>query len=100
LADLVEIDLHPFHAEYIEARLDEIFREQVVDAADEISRTQDLLRLERMQRPHVVGARGEERKLIFFLPLLQELGFALEAEQHERRCAFRMDEVAAGIRKL
>src|SRR5262249_51297203 len=100
LADLVEIDLDAFHAEHVEARLDEIFREQVVDAADKVSRAQDLLRLERVQCPHVVGARGEERELVLLLPLLQELGLAFESEQHEGRCAFRMDEVASGVRKL
>src|SRR5437764_12465376 len=74
LADLVEIDLDAFHAKHIEARLDEIFREQIVDAADEIGRAQDLLRLERVQRPHMVRTRGEERQLVLLLPLLQELG--------------------------
>src|SRR5437764_14116919 len=53
LPDLVEIDLDAFHAEHIEAGLDEIFGEQVIDAADKVGRAQDRLRLERMQRPHM-----------------------------------------------
>src|SRR5262245_21408285 len=100
LADLVESDLDALHAEDVEARLDKIVRKQVVDAAAEIGRAQDLPGPERAQRAHVVRARGEERSLILPLPSLQQLGLALEAEQHEWRRALWMDQVTARVREL
>src|SRR5262249_1709508 len=72
-------------------------REQVVDAADEVSCAHNRLGLERAQRPYVIGAGGEERHLVLRLPFLDVLSLALEAEQHERRRPFRVDKVAAGL---
>src|SRR5262245_12537959 len=100
LADFVERDRDALHPKHVETRLDEIFRKQIIDAANEIGRAQDLPGLERAQRAHVVRARGEEWPLVLPLPFREQLGFALEAEQHERRRALRMDQVAAGLREL
>ena len=100
VSDLVERRRYPLHAEHLESGLHEIFGEQVVDRPGEIGRAHEALDLERLEGAHVIAAGGEHRHLVLALPFFQELGLALVAEQHERRRALGMDQVAADLGEL
>src|SRR6185312_13788013 len=95
LLDLVELGRHALHAEHVEAGFGEIAREQIVDLAGKIGGADEALHLEGLQRPHMVGAGGEDRHLVLLLPFPDDRRLALVAEQHEVRRALGMDEVAA-----
>src|SRR5262249_59870046 len=66
----------------------------------EICDADEPFNFQRLQRLDLRLARGDNRQAVFFLPVAGDLGFALEAVDHEWRRAFGMNQIDAVRRQL
>ena len=99
-ADVGKRYFHSFHGENVESRFLKIAGEHIVDTAGEISDADESFDTERAQRFDLGLRRRDDRDFEFRLPILDDFFLALENVHHERRRAFRVNQIDAFLGEL